>query len=346
MAALLPLVGLGAYNAWAQFEDAKASARSDSLALARLLAARQERDIDAARRLLEGLARVPVLRAGNTPACSRLLAQMRGDPGMSPYQNLTVFAANGDNLCSAEPLSRPVNMAHLPAFRDAAQAGRFQVLGYVYGQIIRQYNFSVMTPVLDDAGQVVVLLHAALDLRWLARVASDSALPPGSSVALVDPTGKILLRFPDPNRWAGRMLPANLARHLEGVAVELLVVEPGLDGVERIHAGVPLIWNGQTGVWFTASIPAAAAYAQAQRTLVISVMGFVVALMVLVIAWFILERGFLSPVHELTDMTRRIAGGEIGVQANVRGSGEIGLLATEFNHMLNSRRAARQTLAD
>ncbi|MGK2941716.1 MAG: PAS domain-containing protein, partial [Immundisolibacter sp.] len=43
---------------------------------------------------------------------------------------------------------------------------------------------------------------------------------------------------------------------------------------------------------------------------------------------------------------RRIAGGEIGVQANVRGSGEIGLLATEFNHMLNSRRAARQTLAD
>ncbi|WP_372723813.1 hypothetical protein, partial [Immundisolibacter sp.] len=46
-AALLPLVGLGTYNGWTQFENVKASARGDSLELARRLAARQERDIDA-----------------------------------------------------------------------------------------------------------------------------------------------------------------------------------------------------------------------------------------------------------------------------------------------------------
>ncbi|WP_372724053.1 PAS domain S-box protein [Immundisolibacter sp.] len=64
------------------------------------------------------------------------------------------------------------------------------------------------------------------------------------------------------------------------------------------------------------------------------------------IGWLVFERRFLFPLREMTNVARQIAAGETGAQVNARAGGEIGILATEFNHMLNSRRAARQTQAD
>ena len=50
---------------------------------------------------------------------------------------------------------------------------------------------------VDDAGRVVSVLAAGLDVTWLNQVAATAQLPPGAVLFLVDRHGVVLARYPE-----------------------------------------------------------------------------------------------------------------------------------------------------
>jgi signal transduction histidine kinase len=84
-----------------------------------------------------------------------------------------------------------------------------------------------------------------------------------------------------------------------------------------------------------------------QRALILGALG---ATIVALIIGIFLARTISHPVRELTGATKRVAGGDLGVQVPVRTSDELGELANSFNQMsadlAQSNQARRQMTAD
>ena len=342
---LLPVLVLMVSVAWLQYASAKRAVRTDAQNLARELANQQERQIDVARRLLEGLLRVPVLREGDPAACSAMLAQIRGEAA-SPYQNFTVIRPSGELRCSAEPLSGSVDMSQLPGFAETLKRASFHVGGYAFGQRAGRPNLSLLAPALDRHGDVVMLIHAALDLDWLGNTLTEGRLPPGSVVSLIDGRGIVMLSHPDPGNWIGRKLQGTPLADILNVRSETVFEAPGLDGAPHIQAVVPLVWDGEPAAWLHVSIPVGAAYAPLERLLAANLGTFLLLLLLIAAAWLGLDRRVLSPLRELDGVVRQIADGERSLRAMPRRDDEIGSLATGFNRMLDGLVASQRALVE
>jgi PAS domain S-box-containing protein len=341
---LVPVLVLMGLAAWTQYGAAKQAVRTQAQSLALDLANQQERQIEAARRLLEGLLRVPALREGDPAACGALLAQLRGETA-SPYQNFTVALPDGTIRCVAVPIADVGRAAALPGFAEALAAREFQVGGYSFGQRAGRPNLSIIAPALNRRGEVTLLIHAALDLDWLGDRFLESRLPAGSVVSVIDRNGTVMLSRPDPGNWIGRSVVGTPLAGIVGTRAKSVFEGLGIDGTTHVQAVVPLAWGAQPTAWLHVSIPVGAAYAPLQRLLAVNV-GTLALLLVLVgVAWRALSRHVLTPLHELGGVAQQIAAGERGLRATPRRDDEIGALAGGFNRMLDNLVMSQRALA-
>ena len=79
--------------------------------------------------------------------------------------------------------------------------------------------------------------------------------------------------------------------------------------------------------------PGATAFASVGRLRRLLAVGIGIALLLAAGLSFLFARGVLRPLHALSGKALEIAGGSFGVQAEVRGKGEIARLAEVFNYM-------------
>ncbi len=133
----------------------------------------------------------------------------------------------------APAVSRPVNIADRLWFQKAIQTRDFFVGEPLLGRISGKYGINMSYPILGDGGRLQGVLTAALDLHWLGSLLAKSDFPPGTAIGLIDATGKILFRYPEPLKYIGRMMPEALIKaktdRNEGV-----VEEVGLPGDVRL----------------------------------------------------------------------------------------------------------------
>ncbi len=342
---LLPVSALIVSVAWTQYVSARQSVRSNAQNLARELVNQQGRQIEAARRLLEGLLRVPVLRDGDPAACSALLAQIRGEAA-SPYQNFTVIRPSGALRCSAVPLPEAFDATRLPGFSQTLKTAAFHVGGYAFGHIGGRPNLSLLAPALDRGGDVALLIHVALDLDWLAKGLVQGRLPAGSVVSLIDRTGRVMLSQPDPGNWIGRPLAGDALARIQAVRSDSVFEAPGPGGGHYIQAVAPLAWDAEPAAWLQVAIPVGAAYAPLHKLLAANVVTLALVLLLVGAAWLGLNRHVLVPLRELGGVVQQIAAGERGLRATPRRDDEIGRLAWGFNHMLDGLVTSQKALVE
>ena len=75
-------------------------------------------------------------------------------------------------------------------------------------------------------------------------------------------------------------------------------------------------------------------------------LGAVVRVLLFVLAIAYLLRAIVWPIRRVADATRRVAGGEAGVEVPPGGAGEVGQLAAAFNEMSRSLSSQRSELAE
>ncbi|MCL4502646.1 MAG: ATP-binding protein [Deltaproteobacteria bacterium] len=331
---VLPLFALILLSYLNERKQAIREVQRDELVAARNLATIQETLINNTRQLLTTLTQIPQVRQRDRAACNLLFARVLKQ---CPYYATLVAAdLKGWVFAGAPETKEPVNIGDRHFFMIALQTQAFCVGEPVLGRINNRYSINLSCPILDARGRVHGILAAGLDLQWLGSLLAKSDFPPGTAMGLIDNTGKVLFRYPEPLEYIGRMLPDNLIKAMaendEGVAEG-----EGLPGDKRLFAfaRLPSPWQGLRVV---IGLPRDWAFDKANHDLWRNLIWLaVVALVTLAVARFGTNFFILQPVDKLLKVTRRLTHGDLAARSGgPYQAGELGQLSQAFDQMADS----------
>jgi PAS domain S-box-containing protein len=320
------------------------------------LAAREETQvIGQTRQLLLALTESSPVRSGNRRECQKLVEELfRSYPR---YANLGVVGINGVVLASARPMLEPANQTNRPFFRRVLATRAFAIGDFPDARPAGKPIITFGYPVFDPAGKVQAVAFAALDLDWISRFESalPAQLPKGATWTEIDRNGKILIRYPSPEKWTGQpfqeksLLKTVFSRN-HGV-VEAI----SSDGTQGYHAFAAIRSQlvPDDVVTILGSIPKEILFAEADRRLTGNLIGLGVA------ACFAFVLGcigsyvlVLRPIQILATSSERLATGDLSARTgsahrrSFRSGTELGQLTRTFDQMaeaLEHREVERQS---
>ncbi len=336
---LIPLAGLTLYSHVEQRKQNAREAIASAQRLVELYAGTQQRLTDNTRFLLSLLAQFPQVRRRD-PACRAFMANLlRGYPY---YVNLAAAGPDGNVYCSATPATGPVNLADRDYFRRAVQSHHFAIGNYVFGRISKRPTVILAYPMLNESGEVLGVVLAALDLTWLNSIFSQARLPNGSTMTALDRSGTVLAHYPDPEKWVGRSVletqVAGAILRLQNGAAEVV----GIDGVRRLYAFTSLSEpEGDGGAFLSVGIPTTLVYSEADRILKRN-LGMLALVMLLAAALTWIGGAFLiqRPVILLARAADRLSSGDLAARSGLpHEEWELGRLARAFDEMADALQA-------
>jgi signal transduction histidine kinase len=256
------------------------------------------------------------------------------------HENFTALIAaypNGQVFASAPSTLEPVNVGDRPWFKSVIQ-NRDMVIGEPQvGRISGRYTLPMAFPVQGPDGQVTAVLATGLDLDWLGRFILQTGLPAESTILMTDHRGKVMFRYPHPERFVGRQLPESsiiktMISKREGVAEDVC-----LAGLPRLF-GFTRFYSPTQEFYVAVGIPRDVAFAGIDRVLKWDLIYLcLVALLVMTVAWFAGDFFIVRPVKGLQQVTQKLAAGDLTVRTGPPyRSGEMGLLARDFDRMADA----------
>jgi PAS domain S-box-containing protein len=339
---VLPMLGLSLYIFVEQRQQAVADAHADALRLARQATPELEELLSGTQGLLAALVQRPQVLSRNSAACTALVKSF-----ISPFfVNLGAATPEGEVFCSALPFSGRVNIAAGTLMERAHATRGFAVWEFQVDRVSGKPSIFAVFPVLDEGGRVQAVAFAAIDLAWLNQIAARVELPPGSILTVLDASGTILARHPDPKQWVGLgVVEAPILRAIEADRGEGVAQAQGLDGVSRLlgFATVPGTVNAGR-IYVVAGIRAAAALAPAERAFAAHLIGLsVVGLLALLGAWMTGSVLILRPAGALAAAARRLSAGDLRARTGLpEETGELGQLAHAFDEMAAALQAREE----
>ena len=343
--AVVPALGLVLYSGLEARYQEGARAQEQVLQLVQRISRDQEQAIKETRQLLITLAQLPAVRERDAEACSQILGGLARQHVR--YANLGAIRPDGSVFCSAVRVSASPNARDSGWFQQVLHTRNFSVSQFHFGGITGRAVLTMAYPVLGG-GEVAAVVFASLDLAWLNRYISESLLPPGSVLAVIDRRGTLLARYPDPEFWVGENIADTpLAQEILAHQRAAVTEARGMDAVPRLYAYTPLAPALTQGVYIYIGIPSAMAYAEPERVLRRNLLGLgLVALLAIAAAWwggaFLLRRA-----QPLLAATRRLAAGDLATRSGIDyGVDEIGQVARSFDHMAEALHTRDQALRE
>lgn len=234
----VPAIGVVAYQGFEEKARAESEARRSLLGFAELVAVNQGVLVNQTRTLVGALAREAVVQDFRDPACDDALAVVLA---RNPhYTGFGVLDTNGTLWCVSQPITGTPNHSALPHFQRAMATGEFAVGDFAIGSISGKATLAMAMPVRDPGGRIKGVVVAALSLDWANNVLAQLALPEGSAASLVDASGTIVARFPQPQEFTGQPFPVAADLQAAMAQGEAILTAEGVDGVQRVYAFVPL----------------------------------------------------------------------------------------------------------
>ena len=314
------------------------------------LATREEGQvIGQTRQLLLALAESAPVRAGNRRDCKKLLDEVFGS--YPRYANLGVVRTNGIVLASARPMEEPANQTNRPFFRRALATRAFAIGDFPDGPAVGKPTVNFGYPVFDSDGQVQAVVFAALDLDWVSRFESALAaqLPKGATWTEIDRNGKILVRYPAPEKWIGQPFPEKSLLKTVFTQDRGVVEAISEDGIPGYHAFAAMRSQlvPDDVVTILSSIPKQVLFAEVDRRLAGHLIGLGIAAgFAFVLGWIGSYFLVLRPVRTLVKSSERLATGDLSTRTGLSHRGdELGQLSSAFDEMaqvLEKREADRQ----
>jgi len=333
--AVLPAVALILYNGHRHVERAKEQTLHEAQQLVAVAVADHTRLLADTRQLLLTLARLPEVR-GDALACGDFLAKLKS--GYPHYANLAVVSPAGRVVCSAYPLSRPVDASGHAWFRRATQTRQAAVGDYQMGCVVGRPVLVTAHPDYDHDGRLRTVLTASLDLQWLHRLLTKAPLVEGTSIMLLDSRGTVLSRHPEALQQPGSSHADTPLGHVVLAQKQGTLEAADLDGVPRLYAFAPLATVGAADAYVVVGVPRDRVLAEARRARDRTLLALgVVAALVLLVAWYGGDALLLRRVRALTAAAARFRAGDLSTPTGLPHRGdEIGQLAQAIDEMATS----------
>ncbi|MDY6795176.1 MAG: ATP-binding protein [Actinomycetota bacterium] len=335
---ILPIFGLVLYAAFEQRRDDDEDAREIAVRMAMVAQTEQENLFDDAYRLLLALSQLPELEEGDYAAVTTYF--MRVNEGSPRYHNLGVIDANGDTLVSALPEGEGLHLSDRLFYQRAMETREFSTGDFQLSRVSETPILVFAYPVLDEAGEVKMIVLTSLSLEWLSEFMTGADLPPDSVLLVVDGNGVVLAYYPDPQDFIGkRFLETPLVETILGQAEGGTVSVKGLDGVRRTYTYFPLFSTGEGGVaYMGVGFSESEIFSEANRELIrnLVLLGSI-TLLLLALAWVLGDVFIIRRSKALIEMAERLGEGDLGARSGLPYDyGELGRLALSFDDMAQS----------
>ena len=250
VALAIPFLLYMAAVAWTQASTGRASAMERTEALASLVAARVDDVVDDTDVFLRLVAHATA--EASPAAMQRYVDSLR--PDLRPYLgDVALWSLQGAPLAALDPqtLAAPYAIAQREAFRDALRTGALGIQGPVLLRDGAEPVVLVARGVADARGQLTAVVTASLRVRQIDSILDPTrTLPADAVVTLLDPSGVVVARSRDPEKWIGRDMSAMFDRtRFERTHGSSEIV--GFDGVSRISgyaASTRTPWKVYVGI--------------------------------------------------------------------------------------------------
>lgn len=334
--AATPALLLTLYSGLEQRRQAGEAAKSDAQRLVRLAANSQELLIENTRGFIIAISHSLAPVDNDLSRCSETFSHML-DLHFPYYGSFYVADLKGNILCSMPSGDLPLDLWGCEHYQQMIKSTDFVVSEYHLCRNTGEPVISMGYPVRGSDEQIMGVLNISLDLNWFNELAAQSNMPDGSTLTLIDRDGVILVHYPDTDKWRGQVMPpesigATILREKDGTAEGL-----GTDGVERLHAYMPL-HGSEDSVYISIGIPTETAYAEANLALGRNLALLIaVTILSLIAAWVLGDVLIMRQTQSLVRTTQRLAGGDLQARTEISyDAGELGMLAQSFDHMAES----------
>ena len=300
--------------------------------------------------LLLALADSSPVGLGNPRDCKKLLDELLGS--YPRYANLGVVMANETVLASASPMAEPARQSTSRFFRRVRATRAFAIGYFPEGQSADKLTVDFGYPAFDAAGQVQAVVFAELDWDWVSRFESalPAQLPEQTTWTEIDRTGRILVRYPAPEKWIGQPFPDKSLLKTVLSQNHGVVEATSADGIPGYHAFATmrsrLVPGGVVSVLY--SIPRQVLFADADRQVRTNLTGLGIAAgFAILLGWIGSYLLVLRPVRTLVKSSTRLATGDLSTRTGIARRGdELGQLTQAFDQMaqaLEGREADRHS---
>jgi signal transduction histidine kinase/HAMP domain-containing protein len=340
-AMLLPTLGHLLYDRWESEHTIEAQAMADAGSAARKIAETQSNLFDNAELVLDLIAALPSVRAGNADACQPIL---HGLIDKNPrYAALGVFTPEGDLICASRPLAGVGNSVSRDWFQAALNARGFAVGEYQVGVLTERPSLGAAKPILRADGSVDSIMYASLNLDWITANI-EKTLSSDTAFLLVDRAGTVFsANQPD---WLGRHLEDHalferMTSRPAGYSEEM----PGIDGALRQYYFFRFATSsGDPSVYAAVGLPLAALRQEINRKAVIDLALLAAGTLIIVlIGYFLSERTLVQPLQRLAAFSQEVGEGRFGQHTGLaQSTDEIGKLAMNLDRMSDSLHRAEQ----
>jgi diguanylate cyclase (GGDEF)-like protein/PAS domain S-box-containing protein len=323
---LVPFMALTGGGLWIQWQNDRDQAYNDAQVEARLLAAAVDDQLGNIENLLAGLSRAVSTDPANAAANDATLRTIK--PELPSYvSNILLFDLNGDKIgTSSDATGGQTASGERNSYLDVIRGKRFAIGEPVFDRAASDWLVSVARPV-EYHGRLAAVLTVGIKLERFEQALRAHPLPAGSVVEIVNEHGAVIGRNPNATTEEEARPAENRNDHPRSSS--------GLwsDNVERITSSAVV----NRAPWrVSASLPTGVALANVITRLLWGTIAGAAALVVAVALASAFASRIIRPLRELSKDASALAGGDFAHRSSLRGTDEVGALASTFNSMAAS----------
>ena len=286
-------------------------ARSQVIDLAHAGVGAQREIVNSMSALLQVVARVYTRMAPDQADCNQTLAALASN--IPWLRGLNVAGPDGRIVCATDLRAIGLNVADRPYFQKALRTRDFALSDYLISRIHQTPGLIATYPAVKGDGSLDAIVFASIDLHWIGELAANAAHRDGTSVLLIDSAGTLMAASADEGEIVGKNFADNaLVREMLAKDEGTMTIA-GLDGVRRIFSYVRVPW---TQARLAVGLDERVVHSRVDRELRIACLQLaLVALIVLLTAWFGGERLILRQIRTLVRTAARFGRGDLHVDA-------------------------------
>jgi signal transduction histidine kinase len=329
--ALLPAIGIQAYNEYELRHTRQIEVQNQALNLAELTAAEQRQTVQGIHQALIALSELPAIKAKDSAGCNAYLAEIKQRyPGFISFIAVDI---NGNSFCDATDDHRASTAAGRPYFAEVLRTRKFTVGVFAIGRQTGRNVLHFAVPFFADDSRLGGVVIAALSLDWLADSLARRNVQPGAALAIVDREGTYLAHYPDNARFVGRKMAGDKDQGRDDGNTTDIV---DIDGVERI-VGYSALRDDSGGLLISFGLDKARAFDEIQRGTQRGIFQIMLSTALVLVLTSLGARRFIHrPLGQLVEAANQWRFGEFSQRVHIRGTSEIAEVADAFNTMANA----------
>jgi PAS domain S-box-containing protein len=296
---------------------------------------------------LQDLAETAELRQSAEGGCSTFLDRMLSFN--RDFTTISLVRADGELVCSADPMSGRINVADRAFFQRTLSSKTFVVGTAETDRLSNRMSLALALPILDQhQDRVSRVLFAVLSTeRWSLRLGGTS-LPSGARAVIVDANNTIIAHYPPNTRAIGLFADSfGYDTHAVSMDNQVTLQEFAADGVEpQLQAFKPLLLESEAAALVLGvSLPLVAHESLARQRLTQGLLLFVVSLVILIGAIsFWLKKNVAKPLLQLLEFTQSADESPEKRLLTIGGLAEVKALQTRIGQMVDAHLSTKSDL--